>query len=61
MAMDTQGILSAADLEPHFLENDNSKNLTLMSNVPELCQTEPCILGVDEAGRGPVLGLFCFG
>ena len=42
------------DLES--FEKDNSKNYVIASPVPELTKTEPCWLGIDEAGRGPVLG-----
>lgn len=27
-----------------------------LENYPELCKNVSCILGIDEAGRGPVLG-----
>ncbi|XP_046999958.1 ribonuclease H2 subunit A isoform X1 [Schistocerca americana] len=56
-----QEITCAEDFGQSFLNSDNSENLTLCSNVPALCTEEPCILGVDEAGRGPVLGPMVYG
>lgn len=31
------------------------------SNLPEICRKEPCHVGIDEAGRGPVLGPLVYG
>ena len=32
------------------------ENFTFHSNLCEKIKSELCILGIDEAGRGPVLG-----
>lgn len=44
-----------ADLGNFFEKSDEIVHLS--SPIPRVTLEEECILGIDEAGRGPVLGM----
>lgn len=47
---------SLEGLQEFLRSKTNAKNFVNSSKVPSVCLSEACMLGVDEAGRGPVLG-----
>ena len=46
-----------ADLSSYLADTLRSRGL--QSAVPEAALVEECCIGIDEAGRGPVLGIYC--